>query len=126
MKNILVIMALSILLNGTVVQAAYFRIEEKEDLERVSNNVRLFSERYSPEIQVFIDKKENEYKTSLTKIFRDNKPMINYIKKYPKAVIEDIDVSLNFLSTNSVPSEPWLQDNLNFLKGLAEIVSRKK
>ncbi len=126
MKNILVIMALSILLNGTVVQAAYFRIEEKEDLERVSNNVRLFSERYSPEIQVFIDKKENEYKTSLTKIFRDNKPMINYIKKYPKAVIEDIDVSLNFLSTNSVPSEPWLQDNLNFLKRLAEIVSRKK
>lgn len=124
MKNILVIMALSILLSGTVVQAAYFRIEGQEDLERVSNNVRLFSERYAPEIQVFIDKKESEYKTSLIKIFKDNKPMVTYIKKYPQMVMDDIDTSLNFLTDPNI--ESWLVNGLKFIKNLAKLASSGK
>ena len=117
-------MALSILLSGTVVQAAYFRIEGQEDLERVSNNVRLFSERYAPEIQVFIDKKESEYKTSLIKIFKDNKPMVTYIKKYPQMVMDDIDTSLNFLTDPNI--ESWLVNGLKFIKNLAKLASSGK
>lgn len=110
------------------VNAGYLRIDTEEDVERVSNNVRVFWEQHPEELDVFLNKKTDKYKESLSSIIQSREDLIVNIKRYPKATLEDIEVSLLFFNNKQdEPNEADMttKNGLILIRNIARFLGKK-
>ena len=96
-KKLLLVGVAALTLACASVQAGYLRIDNDDDIERVSNNISHFWSQHQSELDVFLNKKKDKFSESLESINNSDSDLIVDIKRSPKIALEEMDFAISYL-----------------------------